>query len=231
MLRTRARRNSGAATVPGIAGDSVRIVISGTILGVQSWSISSWWFGVSGGGLSQANLNAFNSSTGAPVDAGLAVIAGALWSADLLAKEQRSYYYPSGSTSAALVSTGFTLTAAGAGSRQMPPQCALVMSLRSLTPGRSGRGRNYIPMGIGGSNNNGGIGSTPLNTVTTAYAAILTNIAALSLAGFSAQVPIVASFTTGQFHEIVDVIGDSKIDTQRRREDKVLPANTITVAV
>lgn len=226
----RARQTRGQA-VPGIAGDSVRIVVSGTILNVQSWSISMWWRGVSGGSLSQANLNAFNSATHSPIDAGLASIAGVLWPADCIAKQQISYYYPSGSTHAALVSTPATLTAAGAGSRQMPPQCALVMSLRSLTPGRSGRGRNYLPMGIGGSNNGGGIGNTQLGTVAAAYTNILTNISALSISGFTGQVPIVASFTTGLFYQVINVVADSKIDTQRRREDKVLPLNTITIAV
>ena len=113
-------------------------------------------------------------------------------------------------------------TAAASGS---PIDTALVVSIRSAVPGRSGRGRMYLPWHGTIAAATGLVVGTPYTTFATAVKALFT-----SVAGYSSYVPIVASRTHGTWQPPTAILCDNKPDVQRRRENRLLPTATTNLA-
>jgi len=119
----------------------------------------------------------------------------------------------------------------GTGTAFMPAQAAFVTSLRTDTPGPSGRGRLYWPcvgMSISSSLRINNPSTTTLNTAMKTY---LTAIRAALVAGVPGAVYDLAvrSRKTGTSPHVTRLqIGDV-VDTQRRRRDRMPEAyNTVT---
>ena len=115
-----------------------------------------------------------------------------------------------------------TVALAGTGTVLMPPQCATVYSLRTNTPGASGRGRLYWPCLGAGITSTGRLASGTLATDLTAMKAYLQAIrdalgTAFPTIGFNLAVRSRTTKTTP--HVVRMQVGDV-IDTQRRRRDK-----------
>ena len=106
-----------------------------------------------------------------------------------------------------------------------PIDTALVVSLRSQVPGRSGRGRMYLPYHGGCLPASGLTSGTPYTTYATAVKALFT-----SVAGYSSYAPIVASRTHGTWQPPSAILCDNKPDVQRRRENRLLPSATTNLA-
>lgn len=106
-----------------------------------------------------------------------------------------------------------SLVAAGS-----PIDTALVVSIRSAVPGRSGRGRMYLPYHSTCANASGLVTGTPYNTYGTAVKTLFT-----SVAGYSSYAPIVPSRTHGTWQPPSSIVTDNKPDVQRRRENRLLP--------
>ena len=141
-----------------------------------------------------------------------------------------AYYLPAGTATAALASTT-AMTNAGTGARILPYQCALVISQRTVIPGRSGRGRNYLPVStsavLSGGQLAGGVGTA----LATAAASWLTALAGLVLNGVNTT-PVVASpLGSNTPAVVVKVVVDSIVDTQRRRRDKIGAVSVSTHSV
>jgi len=109
----------------------------------------------------------------------------------------------------------------GSGTVTHPPQSAIVFSLRTNTPGGSGRGRIYWPYGGGNVTSAGRIAAVDITawiaqmkTYLNAMAAALAT--AFPLIGFVLSVRSRATHTTP--HVVRMLVGDV-VDTQRRRRD------------
>jgi hypothetical protein len=119
---------------------------------------------------------------------------------------------------------GSTTASAGTGALNLPYQSALVFSLRTNTPGASGRGRVYWPCLSATLNSSGKI-TAPTTTalladfktyMTSIRTALATNFATI---GFDLAV---RSKTTHSTPHVVRIqLGDT-IDTQRRRRDAIV---------
>lgn len=120
---------------------------------------------------------------------------------------------------------------AGTLANTMPPQSALVCSLRTNTAGGSGRGRLYWPLLVGTLNSAGRV-TTPLNsTFAGDMKSYLLGIrsdlaAAFPLIGFDLAV---RSKTTHSTPHVTRIQVGNVVDTQRRRRDS-LPESYATVA-
>lgn len=216
--------------------NTLRLSVRGTLLGpdIFDWSM---WFTPSG--------TATVPSDAATAAALLAEITGAsTWTA-LLTKAQTlmgttdaitsiaQYTYPTGGTHAATaVNTPVSLAGTG-GTRLLPNQCAVVVSLRSPFAGRNNRGRFFLPLTAGGIT--AGSTSQIVNTQTAAIAAAVANFmshmngASFANLGGNALRPCVSS--RGSNALISTVVVDSVIDTQRRRRNKVTPTVVSTAPI
>jgi len=110
---------------------------------------------------------------------------------------------------------------AGTGTPKMPPQAATVISLRTDSPGASGRGRVYWPAcgAVLGTNLRLGTGDTAtiLSDAQTYFHAMESALAtAFPLIGFDLAVRSKATLSTPH---VVRLQVGNVIDTQRRRRD------------
>jgi hypothetical protein len=111
----------------------------------------------------------------------------------------------------------------GSGTPRMPPQSAMVHSLRTDTPGGSGRGRLYWPcLGLTLANS-GRIDPTVYPSNVTAMRVYLTAMrdalaTAFPTIGFNLAV---RSKTTKTTPHVVRIQGGDVVDTQRRRRDNL----------
>lgn len=106
-----------------------------------------------------------------------------------------------------------------------PIDTACVVSIRSAVPGRSHRGRMYVPCHSGVAPASGMFTGTPNTTIGTATKAMFT-----SVAGYSSYVPVVVSRTHNTWDAVASLITDNKPDVQRRRENKLIPGNIQVLA-
>lgn len=210
----------------------VRYVMNGLIEGVQSWS-TSLWFSNFTTDPTQDQLNLYNEYLTAAIQTQMSTIASAIWSPGISADYSTCYYYDAAATTASLVSTPEQIAiTGGTSSIHLPPQCSVVMSLRSGVPGRSGRGRNYLPLGkataVGA---NGQLATGVTNTLADAYAAMIGDLNAVLDWNSSVKTACINSVTRATVYDILSVVVDSVVDTQRRRTDQLTPSSEDTTIV
>jgi hypothetical protein len=135
----------------------------------------------------------------------------------------QAYSYPAlggAFSTSAIFSTGVVGTGAGS----LPTQNCLVLSLRSGRAGRRGRGRMYYPMTVGTSiGTNGQLTTTTTATFATALKTLFDAINVLTI-GASPSIVCIAGRDSGVNAPVTGVTVDTKIDTQRRRTDKIVVA-------
>jgi hypothetical protein len=105
----------------------------------------------------------------------------------------------------------------GLSGNPLPPQCAMVVSLRTSLAGRSHRGRSYLPAPDPDTMTTGGrYGATVCTNMVTAFKAYLDALDGLG------HDPVVYSRLNHAVRVIESIdIGDV-VDTQRRRRDTLL---------
>jgi hypothetical protein len=144
--------------------------------------------------------------------------------------QQCTAYFYNGATTAAMTAlqaiTGGAGTAASSG---VPNQCALVATHLTGLPGRSNRGRTYLPGPAVGLLAAGQLGTASTTTVANAYAAFMSAILHDATAPVN---PVVASNKHGTSQAITSIRVDTKCDVQRRRANKqvLVGASTATVS-
>lgn len=123
---------------------------------------------------------------------------------------QDATYTPlDGSAASTLVSwTGAGADAGG----HLPPECAVVLSLRTGFRGRRFRGRIYLPVGTQSQANSGLVIAAYRSGVPGNYTAFRT---ALTAANWE---HVVASYVGAFATPVASVLIDSKFDVQRRRK-------------
>lgn len=105
----------------------------------------------------------------------------------------------------------------------LPPQLAVVCSLRSSLATRAGRGRMYWPGPASDALTDGVLGATPLATFVTAGSALFSALSSASLE------PVLYSRTTHTTQAITSFNVGNVLDTQRRRRDKLVESRTSAV--
>lgn len=206
----------------------MRLVVAGHFNVSQSWSVGFWQsFTPSGDFVNQANADAALTAMNTPVNTWVTSLKTLIWSNLTNFDNTALYLYRPGSARADLVSRSNPTAQSGSASTPHPPQCALVISTRSVTPGRSGRGRIYLPVTAGALGGDGQMAVATLNSVATATATFLSSLDTLDLTtqGMSTHHLVIASFTKGSVAGITRIVTDSVVDTQQRRRDKVIASS------
>lgn len=120
----------------------------------------------------------------------------------------------------------------GSGSSIHPPYVALVATTLTGRAGRSFRGRMYLPVtALGVSGTTGQQSGNPSGFATN-LASWLSNHAAWTYwTGVTGAAPVVMTQTGATPENITAVRVDTKFDSQRGREDKLVPTATSSAAV
>lgn len=205
-------------------GTYQRVVIKGTSIGSEVWQ-TGFWTVAGTPPATQAQLSTDCVAMAGFVTTWFNAIKTLIYTSFKLT-EVDMYQYVSPATVASLqaqdVITAVPGTLAGAAS---PIDSCCVVSIRSATPGRSGRNRLYVPCHTSCGPSDGCFGSAAQNTIGTATKALFT-----SVAGYSTYVPVVLSRTKNAWYAPTNIDTDNKPDVQRRRENKLLPTATQVLA-
>jgi len=104
----------------------------------------------------------------------------------------------------------------------LPPQCTVVVSLRTALATRAGRGRFYLPTFDKGTVtvSGGRLNSTSITAVVTAAGDMLGSLISDNLT------PVIYSRTTRETQTVTQFDVGDVIDTQRRRRDKLIEVRT-----
>lgn len=212
-----------------------RLVLGGTNAGGDSWSIGFSVVGISDA--SEDTLATWLSDLATPISTAanssgtsgfLAVTAN-----DTKLSTLRAYCYPTGAPPAA-VTAEFTYATpiAGFATGKAPYECAVVATLETGYSGRRSRGRVYVP-GDGVSTGTHQINQAACDEVANGIAAVINAVNASTAPSGTGNPFVVVSGAggTGPQHLVTRVRVDSKVDVQRRRQNKVVATATSTVAV
>lgn len=109
----------------------------------------------------------------------------------------------------------------------LPNQCALVVTLKSATAGRSNQGRIYLPL----TNTTLQTGGQVANTVASGVANWTANFISRLNSHIGTQRIGILSQKYGHFQPITTCTCDTRIDIQRRRANKLIPVSRTTSPV
>lgn len=206
--------------------DVIRVRIEGTIGSAQTWSCSFYisLTTVSGSPLDQTHLALAMAQLNTPVGTLNTALAGLLWSADTTINRLSLYYYNANQDKAAHVSHIAAGGVLGSVTTYQPQFVSLVLSVLSDTPGRSGRGRMYLPVTAYALPSDHQFSQATLNSVGAACKALFQSVNALNMvpSGIASQQCVVASSTKSATYPVTELALDSKPDVQHRRSDKQL---------
>lgn len=114
----------------------------------------------------------------------------------------------------------------GTGPSTHPPQTAVVASLRTALPGRSGRGRLYLPATGLGLQSTLQMTETQATNIATAVKTWVSDLAATATAAYPAPGPlhlfVVHSKKNNTAQDVSAIQVDTVLDSQRRRRDKLV---------
>jgi len=208
----------------------VRVSIKGTLLSTEVWSVNPT-FDPTGEFETSVSQSALDSAAQAIADlaipTGLRAIMGAQTTRTGTQLEVRA----DADDSLLALSTAISAVGVfGTTTTSLPPQSSLVLSLRTNTPGASGRGRIYWPALSATTDGTGRVNGTQVSNFANDFKTYLTNIdaaltAAFPLIGFDLAV---RSRKTHTSPHVVKIQAGNVIDIQRRRRDS-LPESYTTV--
>lgn len=217
--------------------DRIRMVIEGTISAGQTWSTGLTVVGEPTGVSltpNQSYLDTWVQNRVVNVRDFFTVgTAGSrvsdMLNAATLVTGLKAYLIPANSDTASLLSeANFGTAIPGTGTSNHPAQTACVVSLRSTVPGRSGRGRMYLPAtgaALGGTMQ---FTNAQLTGVAGRAAQLVADLGTSSYQ--DAPLKAVVASQAGA-RQITRVEVDNDPDTQRRRSDKLLPTFTAVSTV
>jgi len=207
-----------------------RVSILGTMVGSEVWSVNPTYdpFGEFGSVVNQAQL-----------DAAATAIANRSIPTNMINKFSSSCARTGARVEVrddvtdallAISTQNSTTAASGAAAMSLPPQSALVVSLRTDTPGGSGRGRLYWPCLATSLDAAGKVNSTTILSFMTDMKAYLAGIkndlaGAFPAGAFDLAVRFKTTHTTPHVTRLQ--VGNV-IDTQRRRRDNLPEAYQTT---
>lgn len=208
-----------------------RVSIQGTLGSVEKWSVNPCFATSFPGTPSVPDLQAAADAIAAvPVPTALAAAKSSSAPVTKIRVEARSDTH----VLELAAEAAFTGTQTGGGAPTSPPQTSVVLSLRTDTPGASGRGRLYWPgLGLPVGTPSLRIPATNRDAVVAGAVTYLRGVQDALKAGVS-PTPSAATFqlaifskTRGTHSRVNRIMVGDVFDTQRRRRD-ALPENYIT---
>ena len=197
-----------------------RLVVAGKIGGTQTWSTGIGLNGTDESAPAAATLQRFVDEFAPLVSTWFGAAVGSLNNSDVSLEKLILTSYLAGETKAhAVAEHQFAPVVTGGSTVQsLPVFTALVVTLLTGIPGRSGRGRMYLPMTTAPLANHQA-DQNMCTTVATRTATMLIAMATAETTGQPQLIPAVCG-KTGNFN-ITSVKVDSNPDVQHRREDKI----------
>lgn len=204
----------------------VHVVYSG-IVGSEIFAVGHWLGSATAA--NQATADFLSNELKNLFQSNVLSSAKALVGSDTVFQKVTTYEYSGGVNTAAWQSTAAIASGTGTSvGSSLPLQTSLVVSLRTATPGRSGRGRMYFPCTAFNLSSHLVVNSGVL-ALANAVAAYFSAINA------SATIPnavaAVVSDARSSIYPITSVLVDDKPDTQRRRANRLVAANRNTAVV
>jgi len=210
--------------MPGL-GDWGRVVIKGTGPGSEVWQT----------GFSVISTVAITSQSGLQTLLNnIAPLVDTWWTsakancyAIYTYTEVDMYWYQGVLTTAEFQAQSIrTPTAGSLVAQGSPIDIACVVSLRTAQPGRSGRGRMYVPCHQSVNTSTANWASTVNSGLGTATRTLFNGI----ISGTTGY-PAVVSRTHATYQLVTGLVTDSRPDVQRRRENRLAIANTQVLTV
>lgn len=197
--------------------NAVRSVIGGHLSDGEVWEISQWWDGTAQAG-DETKADALNGYVAGSVDGNLFNPSmKALYPTTMGCDYVRSYFYWDGTGKASYVTEATDSSKGTNAAGAMPNQVAIVVTTLTGRPGRSFRGRAYLPMIAQGQiGATGQLTQALCNTIATSFSSFLSGVK--DAAGGAP--PVIASRTRSAMTDVLSVNVDSLPDTQRRRRNK-----------
>lgn len=196
--------------------------INGTLGSEQTWS-TGFWVGYTGDPVPTSDqVNDLAGDFAGFANTWATALEG-LWTSTTAIDSVTVAFFPTGALHPTLLGEA-TVGVEGSGSLSMPASCCLVATNRTARPGRSYRGRNYIPLTnpavMGGVTFEVTEGTTV--TVANAHAALFHAVNENTPdSPLIAGTVSVGSRAASVLTPVIEVSVDSRPDVQRRREDKV----------
>lgn len=200
----------------------VRIVLGGTISGAQGWSTG--FACALGGAPTLAEMQAIVDKAAFASDAlwhagGSANLAG-INAPDTRQTSVKGYYYPAGSGAATVQAEQATFPSPllGTSGAFAPAVTCLVASMMTGVPGKSFRGRMYLPatgLTIGADHN---ITQALCGAIANRLAAFFDSVQAVILSSGGVNVGVAGKTA---FTAVNRIVIDSEPDVQRRRAEKL----------
>lgn len=214
---------------------TLRVVHSGLVAPGQTWSTSHWIAPLLiDGHPTPSDLGSIAAATATAAKTWFDHVANN-WGANTTANKSTCYFYAAGSSGAtAMGEYAWPTPTPGGGSAGFTPlTTSMVVSERTAVPGRSGRGRMYVPYNSGGIGSNGHFSSGNVDAMAGWAKAYMDTMNSVDLSsyGFTNQRCCVASHTKGHIYDITTLVVDDVPDNQSRRKDKVSSAHTASVAL
>lgn len=208
--------------------NEVRVVFSGKMPNGEIWSCGFSFDTTLGPTVDQAYMNdlaakAVTEFTTGGLGGMMRGHNPSTWTCDVVS----CYYYSVTGGPATLQSQAVIGSAGTASGNTLPNQVAIVASLRTGLPGRTKRGRVYLPLLIV-STSAGLIANAECDTIAAAVAGFLTQ---MSTAPSPLPEAVVASESTSSMPAITNVIVDNRFDVQRRRANRERATYSKSVAV
>lgn len=193
-----------------------RVVFVGNLGQGEQFNFGFWTAGDVPASAAAANTFAAGVKTVFDSGGADAALLGCM-SSDAALTAIKTYHYPTGGPNATYQGqvnlTGYPGTST---ETSLPIQCALVFTLRTGLPGRSRRGRMYLPL-TARTLTSHQLTSTVLNTLTDQIGGFFTD---LNTAVGLGTVSVVSQIGTGSTAPVTRVEADSRVDIQRRRANR-----------
>lgn len=200
--------------MPGIPASAAQIVTRGHLGGGETFAFGQWFQTI--GGMTQAILdNLWSTYTTAMTNTFKPVFQACI-APDCGVDQYVAYGY-TGGTTAAYTTVGGPAYVGTNASKGLPLQTALVLTLQTGRPGRSYRGRLYLPY-LSKTLASYQAQPADIDVIVNAYRDVLSAVKdATGTGGFNPATPAVMSRHVSALTPIIAVKADSKTDVQRRR--------------
>jgi hypothetical protein len=198
----------------------VRLVAGGVLYGSQRWSIGMSFS--NDGTATPSELNTWLLAQDALIKVWLGgEVKSALWFTGTSYTTLRAYAYDAASSPASALAGITSSGVVGSAGQFGNGQLTTVYSLRSGVGGRSGRGRFYMPASAPDtSTTDGQLASAVVTALSTQFKTYVDAANLLSV-GSAPAVLGIAGRDSGQQHLAIGLVIQSKLNTQRRRVDKI----------
>lgn len=195
----------------------IRLVISGNITGVQTWSVGCSMTGPDFAP-DQADFSTWLDSLVPAITSCWSAGPGVAASGDTQLTRLSAYHYQANAHLAGRVAESPVGPLGGHASGSNSYRDCLVASLLTATPGKSGRGRMYWPA-TGVNLVNHQASSSLISDIATNTAAFLNAVNASTIGGFAPVVIVAGKLNPPP--RVISVAVDTKVDSQENRSDKI----------